>query len=414
MMHGWQHLTPADRETILLGIERGEPLGGPFHVELDPIDICNADCFFCNSVEYRNGDIFRWSELEPILDELIAGGLRSIRLAGGGEPTLYPDLESLCAKLNSAGVVLDNLTTNGIRLDAKRIAQLLPLGPTHFHISLNYASPHKYEQFMQIPGDRFTTILNNVKLLDEKMIHAAGRRGSQIHLQFFIHASTIEDMPEMARIATELPVDTVTLRAISELPENEQLSSIDIERLKVELPRFADAVRGRTWLMLDLGQYGLTSISNELLSKQQDSGTGATHIRSAAGRQFCYIGWYSMAVLGTGAVHPCCYLMPDPTIPAFGNLKSQSVAQVWHGDHYRQFRKEMRTAMIYREIAAHRQTQVKCTQPVCWSHDGCPIAHNLATDDFYIEADTRLELIRWSPADRLIRFGERMAGLFAR
>ena len=84
MLHGWTHLRPERPGNDPSRNIAGRCVGGPYHVELNSIDVCNADCFFCNSVEFRKGDILKWDRLSGIVDDLVAGGLRSFRLAGGG------------------------------------------------------------------------------------------------------------------------------------------------------------------------------------------------------------------------------------------------------------------------------------------------------------------------------------------
>ena len=161
----------------------------------------------------------------------------------GAEPTLYPDLEPLCRKMAEAGVVLENLTTNGIKLDDKRIGYLLPLGPTNFNVSLNYTTPEKYEQFMQIPGDRFEVILENISRLDRTLLSAGKRQDSQIHVQFFVHRSTVDDLDKAMELAIELPVNAITLRSVGDCRDDEQLRPEDIKRLETILPRIAERSR---------------------------------------------------------------------------------------------------------------------------------------------------------------------------
>jgi MoaA/NifB/PqqE/SkfB family radical SAM enzyme len=327
----------------------------------------------------------RWDRLERIVEELLAGGLRSFRLAGGGEPTLYPDFDRLCATMGNGGVVLENLTTNGIRLDERHIAAVTPLGPTNFHVSLNYATREQYERFMRIPADRFDAILENIRLLDEAMQLAGTRAQNQIHLQFFVHRSTVGDIGRAMDIATELPVDTITLRSVGGCPGHEKLNADDRENLARILPAVAERSRGKVWLMFDMGMDGLQNLCQSITSSLY-----ASHLASQPPRpaeiEFCYIGWYSMTIQGTGEVHPCCYLMPDPGIPAFGNLAAQGAQEVWQGAQFRKFREEMRHVMVRDGHVSPGSRPFRCTRPMCWTRNECPMAHNLADTEFYIGA----------------------------
>jgi MoaA/NifB/PqqE/SkfB family radical SAM enzyme len=55
----------------------------------------------------------------------------------------------------------------------------------------------------------------------------------------------------------------------------------------------------------------------------------------------CIIGWYSMVVRSTGDAAPCCILQGKRT----GNLFRESLHDVWHGDAYTAFRREL-TAVV--------------------------------------------------------------------
>jgi MoaA/NifB/PqqE/SkfB family radical SAM enzyme len=406
MMHGWEHLRPEDRRLILRGIKKGEALGGPYHVELDPVDVCNVNCFFCNSAEFRQGAILPWERLGPLVDELIRGGLRSFRFAGGGEPTLYPDIEKMCARMAEAGIVLENLTTNGVRLDSNRIALFLPLRPTHYHVSLNYASAGQYARFMQTPADRFDTVLDNIRLLDRMLCESQRRAECQIHIQFFIHRSTVEDIPAMMDLAVELPVDTVTLRAVGGIAADETLLPHHLELVREFLPDAAERARERVFLMFDLEAYGLGETCATLTRKLYAANLDAEPWRPPA-IEYCYVPWYSMTIQGSGAVHGCCYLMPDKSVPHLGDLNRQSVADVWYGEPYRAFRSEIRRAILAGPDATVDTSGLVHSLPKCLEHNWCPMSHNLADTPFYIAAHRSLEWVRHGIAGNLGRMARR-------
>jgi MoaA/NifB/PqqE/SkfB family radical SAM enzyme len=415
MKHGWKHLRPEDRETILEGIQAGRALGGPYHVELDPIDVCNADCFFCNSVEFRMGDILRWDALEPILDQLVEGGLRSFRFAGGGEPLIYPDIHQLSDYMSKAGVALENVTTNGIKLDDERLGALLPLGPTDYHVSINYVSPEQYARFMRTPANRFDWVVEGIERLDRRLLEAGQRKGANIHLQFFVHRSTIDDIPAMIELGEKLPCDSVSLRSVGDCEETELLTEADYEPLKAKLEEAVELARDRIWLIMTLGHMGLDEYCQQLMDKlygEEDAATssnGAAESDADAALQqaieYCYIGWYSMTIQGTGAVHPCCFLMPDKEIPEFGNLREQSVQGVWHGAWYERFRWEMRQVMLYETQLPFQHRRFKCTQPFCWKNSSCPLANDMADVAFYDAAHERLERVRRRPGQTALNLG---------
>src|SRR6185295_7301550 len=78
-------------------------------------------CYFCNQQDLRTKDSIPMPKLTDLIDELAEGGLKSVRLSGGGDPLFHRDvLDYLAAK----NVIVDNLTTNGLALNnevAKRL-----------------------------------------------------------------------------------------------------------------------------------------------------------------------------------------------------------------------------------------------------------------------------------------------------
>jgi len=402
-MHGWNHISDEDRKAVQEGIIQGRPLGGPYHIELDPADICNAGCFFCNSASFRKGDVLDWPLLYKRINELIQGGLRSIRLAGGGEPLLYPHLSPLCDKLRGSKIILENLTTNGILLDNNIIDLFLPLGPTHFFISLNYADENQYEKFMGIPGRQFSRVLDNIRILDQKLVKAGIRPSAQIHIQFFIHHSTIRDITRMIELSLSLPVDTVTLRAINHLCPEEHLAPQDIKTVSEHLTFAAEKCRNRMWLIFDLAPYGMGEVCDTIV-KDLYREHRSKELPRPPGIEYCYIGWYSMTIRGNGDVFPCCWLMPDGKIPPLGNINKETIHEIWCGRNFLRFRQEMRSAMIIQDKPPFQARLSRFTLPLCREHDACPMASQMADTPFYIKVHEQLEKIRHKPLHKISRW----------
>jgi hypothetical protein len=55
----------------------------------------------------------------------------------------------------------------------------------------------------------------------------------------------------------------------------------------------------------------------------------------------CLIGWYSMVVRTSGEVGPCCILQGKP----LGNVYRDSLQEVWNGEAYERFRRELKRIM---------------------------------------------------------------------
>lgn len=106
---------------------RGRKILLPAQVDIDLTNLCNQDCYYCNSAEHRRESPVQknYQEYIDLLDRLDGwrahspqsfGTTHTITYAGGGEPTLLPKFEKVIEHTIDLGF-LTSITTNGSRLD---------------------------------------------------------------------------------------------------------------------------------------------------------------------------------------------------------------------------------------------------------------------------------------------------------
>lgn len=99
----------------------------PAQVDIDLTNICNQDCFYCNSADFRTTHPVqkKYTEYISLLDKLSTwrahtprsyGTTHTITYPGGGEPTLLPGYEHVIEHTLDLGF-LTSITTNGTKLD---------------------------------------------------------------------------------------------------------------------------------------------------------------------------------------------------------------------------------------------------------------------------------------------------------
>lgn len=88
----------------------------PINLQISPTNACNLNCQFCSvanrdqSLELPLEDILRF------IDELsISGTTKAVEITGGGEPTLYPQINELIDEVKRRGFSI-GLITNGLQL----------------------------------------------------------------------------------------------------------------------------------------------------------------------------------------------------------------------------------------------------------------------------------------------------------
>jgi len=99
----------------------------PTQVDITLTNICNQDCFYCNSSDHRKAKPIqkKYLEYSKLLYKLASwrahtpnsfGTLHTITYPGGGEPTLLPGYENVLEHTLDLGF-LTSITTNGAHLN---------------------------------------------------------------------------------------------------------------------------------------------------------------------------------------------------------------------------------------------------------------------------------------------------------
>jgi sulfatase maturation enzyme AslB (radical SAM superfamily) len=99
----------------------------PAHADIDLTNVCNQDCYYCNSAEFRASVPVqkKFDVYIKLLDQLADwraykpksyGTLHSISYPGGGEPTILPGYEKVLEHTIDLGFMC-SITTNGSRLE---------------------------------------------------------------------------------------------------------------------------------------------------------------------------------------------------------------------------------------------------------------------------------------------------------
>lgn len=106
----------------------------PSSIDIDLTNVCNQDCFYCNSADFRANFLTtpnkeRFIELIDRLADwrshtpLSVGTVRSINFTGGGEPTVHPHYHEIVEYAIDKGFLV-TMITNASKLD--RLAKHLP------------------------------------------------------------------------------------------------------------------------------------------------------------------------------------------------------------------------------------------------------------------------------------------------
>jgi sulfatase maturation enzyme AslB (radical SAM superfamily) len=107
----------------------------PAQVDIDLTNVCNQDCYYCNSADFRRAVPVqkKYREYIALLDKLAGwrahtpnsyGTTHTITYPGGGEPTVLTGYENVIEHTIDLGF-LTSITTNGSKLD--RLLEIVPI-----------------------------------------------------------------------------------------------------------------------------------------------------------------------------------------------------------------------------------------------------------------------------------------------
>lgn len=162
-------------------IKRGKPIPQPVLVTVDPTNVCNFNCVWCNAEyirKHRKNSISeqaliriadflpRWGEGNPQWK----AGVEAVCIAGGGEPLLNPATGTFIDRLANYGIQI-GVVTNGSLINSyiDSLSQCTWVG-----ISMDAATSDTFNKLKGIPPEKryFDRVIDNIaNLVDYAKMH---------------------------------------------------------------------------------------------------------------------------------------------------------------------------------------------------------------------------------------------------
>lgn len=150
----------------------------PSSIDIDLTNVCNQDCFYCNSAVFRAkhlttppkdrfiqliDQLANWRKHTP----LSVGTVRNITFTGGGEPTVHPHCHEIIEYAIDCGFLV-TLITNGSRLNklAKHLSREKAEKIIWVGVDVDSAVDTTYEHIRRslTTFDMLSTVKENIKL----------------------------------------------------------------------------------------------------------------------------------------------------------------------------------------------------------------------------------------------------------
>lgn len=271
-----RHAKPLRRILLAAGRDRAPRL--PEIVQIEATNICNAKCTFCprDDMKRRQG-IMDMALYRKIVDECASLGIGHVRMHNYGEAFVDKKLPEKIAYAKSKGIREVGVITNGSLLGPDVAKAVVEAGLDAINISLDAAGRDTFESTRL--GLKYDKVIANVEGL-VRIRRELGRKRPKLILSFVRQENSAE---EQAFI--------------------DHWSAV------------ADKIH-------------ITELHN----------WAGTLTRRADVNFPCYRQWLTFTVLWDGRVSLCCADLDGQVV--LGDLATQSIADIWNSDAYRQVRRE--------------------------------------------------------------------------
>lgn len=320
---------------------------GPWRITFDTNpDDCNLKCIMCEDhspysltqpnrikagIPKRRMDI---DLIRKILADSQGTPLREIIPSTMGEPLIYQHFDEIIALCHKYKIKL-NLTTNGTfpRKGVETWARELIPVTSDVKISWNGASKNVQEKIML--GSRWEKVLNNLKkfIIIRNDYAEKGGNYCQITLQMTFLETNVQELANIVQLGIDMGVDRIKGHHL--WAHFKEIKSLSMRRNEEAISRWNQAViQARTLANthpLPNGNF-IKLVNMDLLDK-------SAHQDLSPGGVCPFLGQEAW-VATDGQFNPCC--APDKErrqLGNFGNLKNQTLANIWQSQSYEDLKK---------------------------------------------------------------------------
>lgn len=297
---------------------------------------CNLRCEFCDYWRMREPDELSTAEYCRLLEQLAAAGCVKVHFSGG-EATLRKDIFDLLAF--SAGLGMKtNLTTNGTTLTPERARRLVETGVHGVSLSLDGPDARTHDALRGVPG-AFDRTVKGIRRLGRARDRAGSRL--KLRLNMVLTRHNYRRLPEVIELAADLGMVEVHPMPVDERGEDpaHRLTARDIDSFNTYIAPLAAEARERAGFSLSphlVWPFGRSE-------KDLVYSARGKYARGYFEQRTCYVPWLHVFIAWNGDVFLCC--MARGKTDPLGNIRRNTVAEVFDGEPYRKIRQQFLTEM---------------------------------------------------------------------
>ncbi|MFC2102733.1 radical SAM/SPASM domain-containing protein [Bacteroidota bacterium] len=287
--------------------------GKPAFVSIEPTNHCNLRCPECPTGQLgltRAIGHLKLDEFTHFIDQL-SPDLANLTLYFQGEPYLNTDLFNLISHARSRNIYVWT-STNGHYFTEKNIRRTIQSGLNKLIISLDGTDQEAYEKYRI--GGSFQKVIDGTSDFVRIRKEMKAKR-PLLEIQFLVLKSNEHQLKEIKELGKSLGVDRTVLKTA----------------------QFYDFEHGNP-LMPENERWSRYKRTSRKESQQLAVGSQQYIINNSLPNR-CFRMWSGCVVTWDGKVVPCCF--DKDADHCLGDLKSQSFNEIWKGEPYKLFRKQI-------------------------------------------------------------------------
>jgi radical SAM protein with 4Fe4S-binding SPASM domain len=286
---------------------KGERIA-PVHVEISPTSGCNQRCSLCY-VDYlgHKAGLLKEEILVRLADEFAQVGVKSVLLAGEGEPTVNQGIVPMIQKAARQGVDMA-INSNAVLLKKEMSQAILP-HLTWARFTFQAGTPELYRQIHKGGPRDYERAVANVS--EAVRIKREGKLAVTLGIQQILINENYRDVLNTAKLAKELGVDYYVVKRFSKHPKNDYDVPEDLYKKSLDLFEECQKLSDERFQVI-VRWKNFTEDCNRTYRK-------------------CIGIPFITQILADGGVYPCSQFFKDPGF-CFGNLHEKSFKEIIFGD----------------------------------------------------------------------------------
>ena len=314
----------------------------PLEIQLEITNRCNLKCIMCARTfdsRYRSKADFL-GDMDLDLVKKVRKILRSASIVytfGNGEPLLNPNFLNILEMISQFGPRI-SFNTNGTLLNEKSLRKIVDLKIDALVFSIDSPIKESFEKIRK--GSNFDFVIHNIELLNRLKLN----KGSIVpHLGFAIVGmkENIREVPLLIKLARKLAVESVYIEPLiwqndpqyeKFYQENDILTNMGFLEARKIFSRIREVAKEEA-----------IKVTSPYFDKLLDGEGSQISLKEKKDnrRPICTKPWTTIFIWWNGEVRTCC-----GSDFVFGNLRTQTIEEIWNGTRFQSYRKQFITGEI--------------------------------------------------------------------